>query len=331
VYGRVVKNGCSRSVEYLPPRSRPDWTIHYPPTTTSRRSPSRRPRVVEGAMSDEQDEANVLRGVAHRMSQGIETKTHKHMLRAFRNTFLGMDAVEWLITDPKIGVNDLDGAIQVGHCLIEHGYIARVSRELKAQQMRQFAFPEKTKSEFRGGHSLYRFDMLRISPFQLHVTVRRARGLRSMDLNGKNDPYVILRLGTQSKETRVRMKTNDPVWDERFVFGVHSVEAQQLHVSVCDYDTFKRDDHVGSCKIGLSHLPLCHSSEETEAAAATFGEEGGGYHHHHDSAGTLLGDEDDSGHGSSCFGGGGGGGTEGGERAPFSTLGGRHETRSEVG
>ncbi|CAN0279151.1 unnamed protein product, partial [Ectocarpus sp. 12 AP-2014] len=39
-------------------------------------------------MSDEQDEANVLRGVAHRMSQGIEIRTHKHTLRAFRNTFL---------------------------------------------------------------------------------------------------------------------------------------------------------------------------------------------------------------------------------------------------
>ncbi|CAN0533120.1 unnamed protein product, partial [Ectocarpus sp. 12 AP-2014] len=118
------------------------------------------------------------------------------------------DAVEWLITDPKNGVNDLDGAIQVGQRLIEHGYIARVSRELKAQQVRQFALPDKRKTEFRGGHSLYRFDMLRISPFQLHVTVRRARGLKSMDLNGKNDPYAKLRLGTQTKETRVRMKTN---------------------------------------------------------------------------------------------------------------------------
>lgn len=148
------------------------------------------------------------------------------------------------------------------------------------------------------------------------MTVRRARGLKSMDLNGKNDPYVKLRLGTQSKETRVRMKTNDPVWDERFVFGVHSVEAQQLHVSVCDYDTFKRDDHVGSCKIGLSHLP-CHSSEE--AVAAAFGGEG-----------TPLGEEDGSGHGNSCFDFGGGteGGRGGGERAPFPMD---HETRSEVG
>lgn len=40
-------------------------------------------------MSDEQNEALVLRGTAHRMSQGIEIKTHTHVLRGFRNTFLG--------------------------------------------------------------------------------------------------------------------------------------------------------------------------------------------------------------------------------------------------
>lgn len=76
-----------------------------------------------------------------------------------------------------------------------------------------------------------------------------------MDFNGKNDPYVKLRLGTQMQETRVLMKTNNPVWDERFVFGVSSVESQQLQLSVCDYDKFKQDDHIGTCNIGLSHLP----------------------------------------------------------------------------
>lgn len=76
-----------------------------------------------------------------------------------------------------------------------------------------------------------------------------------MDLNGKNDPYVKLRLGTQTQETRVIMKTNDPVWEQRFVFGVSSVESEQLHLSVCDYDKFKQDDHIGTCHVGLSHLP----------------------------------------------------------------------------
>ncbi|CAN0063054.1 unnamed protein product [Scytosiphon promiscuus] len=227
-------------------------------------------------MSDVEDEALALRDIAHRMSQGIEIKTHKHVLRAFRNTFVGEDAVEWMIADSKSGVSDLDGAIEVGQRLIEHGYIARVSRELKAQQVRHFANAERTKNEFRGGDSLYRFDTLRISPFQLHVTVRRARNLKSMDFNGKNDPYVKLRLGTQTQETRVLMKTNNPAWEERFVFGVSSVESQQLQLSVCDYDKFKQDDHIGTCKIGLSHLPC------SEAVGGEDNE------HHHEHAAAAI-------------------------------------------
>ncbi|CAN0466767.1 unnamed protein product, partial [Hapterophycus canaliculatus] len=133
---------------------------------------------------------------------------------------------------------------------------------------------------------------------QLHVTVRRARNLKSMDFNGKNDPYVKLRLGTQVRETRVVMKTNDPVWDERFVFGVSSVESQQLQLSVCDYDKFKQDDHIGTCNIGLSHLPC---------SEAVCGED---YGHPGETAmiepSTMVGDGD--GATSSDSGGGGGGG-----------------------
>lgn len=51
-------------------------------------------------MSDLEDEALALREVAYRMSQGIEIKTHKHMLRAFRNTFYGEVRGFWLRNRP---------------------------------------------------------------------------------------------------------------------------------------------------------------------------------------------------------------------------------------
>lgn len=35
------------------------------------------------------DETLVLRGMAHRMSQGIETRTRKHKLFSFDNVFIG--------------------------------------------------------------------------------------------------------------------------------------------------------------------------------------------------------------------------------------------------
>lgn len=52
---------------------------------------------VAPVMSDEQEEALVLRGIAHRMSQGIEIKTHKPMVRAFRNTFFGTVSSLYLV------------------------------------------------------------------------------------------------------------------------------------------------------------------------------------------------------------------------------------------
>lgn len=98
---------------------------------------------------------------------------------------------------------------------------------------------------------------------QLHVVVRRARNLTSHDMNGKNDPYVKLRLGTQRAVTRVQLRTNSPEWNELFLFGVSSVEAQQLHMTVRDYDKYKHDDLIGSCNVGLSHLP-CEVAADSE-------------------------------------------------------------------
>lgn len=60
---------------------------------------------------------------------------------------------------------DLDGAIQMGQRMIESGYVSRVSRALKAQEVRHFGRAQKAKREFRGGESIYRFDTLRISPY----------------------------------------------------------------------------------------------------------------------------------------------------------------------
>lgn len=57
---------------------------------------------------------------------------------------------------------------QVGQGMIENGYVTRVSRGLKAQG-RNSNHSARAKSEFRGGDSMYRFDTVGISPFQVCV------------------------------------------------------------------------------------------------------------------------------------------------------------------
>ncbi|CAM9822230.1 unnamed protein product [Choristocarpus tenellus] len=203
--------------------------------------------------NDPTEDMFFLRDLAYRMVGGIELGKYHRLGLSYHNLFKGQDAVEWLIADPRSGATDLDGAIQIGQRLVNAGFVCRVTRKIRD---RRLFGKEQTKREFRGGSSLYRFDRLRISPYHLHVIVRRATDLRSMDLNGKNDPFVKLRLGDQNYETKVKMTTNNPVWNQHFVFGVDSVESQQLHLEVHDYDRFKHDDLVGLCRIGLSDLPV---------------------------------------------------------------------------
>ena len=58
--------------------------------------------------------------------------------------------------------------------MIENGYVTRVSRGLKAEG-RNFNHSERAKSEFRGGDSMYRFDTVGISPFQVRGLRRATR------------------------------------------------------------------------------------------------------------------------------------------------------------
>lgn len=48
-------------------------------------------------ISDEMDEALVLRGLAYRMSLGVEIKTRKYGLRSFSSVFLGTVSVDKLL------------------------------------------------------------------------------------------------------------------------------------------------------------------------------------------------------------------------------------------
>lgn len=54
------------------------------------------------------------------------------------------------------------------------------------------------------------------------------------DTLGKSDPYVVLRLGNQSKMTSVKSNTLDPVFGEDFAFVVEKIKQQVLDIQVFD-------------------------------------------------------------------------------------------------
>jgi hypothetical protein len=96
----------------------------------------------------------------------------------------------------------------------------------------------------------------------LTVHVRKGVGLKPADLNGKSDPYVIVKVGGgREKKTRVAKRTLDPEWNEsvEFTGSLNEMIASGLSLRVLDWDNslkkvFGSDDPLGDLHVPLDFL-----------------------------------------------------------------------------
>ncbi len=70
---------------------------------------------------------------------------------------------------------------------------------------------------------------------KLIVKVIRAENVLAKDRGGTSDPFAEVRLGKQSKKTKVVPKTLSPEWDESFTFDLPE-EPTPLDVILFDHD-----------------------------------------------------------------------------------------------
>eukprot|EP01086_Lenisia_limosa_P002276 TRINITY_DN1501_c0_g2_i4.p1 TRINITY_DN1501_c0_g2~~TRINITY_DN1501_c0_g2_i4.p1 ORF type:complete len:345 (+),score=57.91 TRINITY_DN1501_c0_g2_i4:119-1036(+) len=85
------------------------------------------------------------------------------------------------------------------------------------------------------------------------VEVLQGRNLAAKDRNGLSDPYVVLKVDSRFtilKQTKIIKKTLEPVWTEKFVFEVPTLNGR-LSVSCWDWDRLTKDDHMGSFSVDL--------------------------------------------------------------------------------
>ncbi|XP_008572193.1 PREDICTED: extended synaptotagmin-2 [Galeopterus variegatus] len=79
-----------------------------------------------------------------------------------------------------------------------------------------------------------------------------ARNLPSgKKINSNPNPLVQMSVGHKAQESKIRYKTNEPVWEENFTFFIHNPKRQDLEVEVKD------EQHqccLGNLKIPLSQL-----------------------------------------------------------------------------
>ncbi|XP_058094521.1 synaptotagmin-3 isoform X2 [Magnolia sinica] len=88
----------------------------------------------------------------------------------------------------------------------------------------------------------------------LHVNVLRALHLSKMDIFGKSDPYVKLKLIGERlpvKKTTIKMKNLNPEWNEQFKLIVKDPENQALELQVYDWEKVGAHD-----KLGMQVIPL---------------------------------------------------------------------------
>nr|XP_034984744.1 extended synaptotagmin-2 isoform X2 [Zootoca vivipara] len=84
-----------------------------------------------------------------------------------------------------------------------------------------------------------------------------ARNLPSgKKLNSNPNPLVLLTVGHKAQESKIRYKTNEPVWEENFTFFIHNPRRQELEVEVKD------EQH--QCSLGNFKLPLSQLLESQD-------------------------------------------------------------------
>ncbi|XP_064233281.1 extended synaptotagmin-1 isoform X2 [Aotus nancymaae] len=93
----------------------------------------------------------------------------------------------------------------------------------------------------------------------IRIHLLAARGLSSKDkyvkglIEGKSDPYALVRLGTQTFCSRVIDEELNPQWRETYEVMVHEVPGQEIEVEVFDKDPDK-DDFLGRMKLDVGKV-----------------------------------------------------------------------------
>ncbi|GAQ77655.1 hypothetical protein KFL_000020160 [Klebsormidium nitens] len=83
--------------------------------------------------------------------------------------------------------------------------------------------------------------------------ILEGRNLRAADRSGKSDPYVKLHYFKYQRQTNVKKKTLNPLWNEEFQLYVPTWASPQVAlIKVLDHDDFSRDDKLGQVQVDLA-------------------------------------------------------------------------------
>lgn len=90
----------------------------------------------------------------------------------------------------------------------------------------------------------------------LKVGVLSAQGVANIDwgLAGKSDPYVVVVVGKQQKQSKTIRNCLDPTWDEVYEFTVEDATEEVVSFILWDEETSRQDTIIASASIGMNSL-----------------------------------------------------------------------------
>jgi C2 domain len=86
----------------------------------------------------------------------------------------------------------------------------------------------------------------------LIVTLRRARGVISVDSNGLSDPFCRLAVGATQRKSSTKKKSLNPQWAQDFTFPVRAEDARTLSVRVFDWNQVQGDEFLGRASVDFA-------------------------------------------------------------------------------
>ncbi|XP_031955248.1 extended synaptotagmin-2 isoform X1 [Corvus moneduloides] len=123
---------------------------------------------------------------------------------------------------------------------------------LKERRASGLVFCENTTSLYR---ALFN-NPLEFNPAGLKKAAVQKALKSGKKINSNPNPLVLLSVGHKAQESKIRYKTNEPVWEENFTFFVHNPKRQDLEVEVRD------EQH--QCSLGNFKLPLSQLLESED-------------------------------------------------------------------
>ncbi|KAM8728364.1 extended synaptotagmin-2-A isoform 1-T1 [Acanthopagrus schlegelii] len=115
---------------------------------------------------------------------------------------------------------------------------------LKERRAAGLVFCENTASLYRTlFHNPLEFNQAGLKKASVSKAIKSGKKVTS-----DPSPFVQFTVGHKSFESKVRYKTNEPVWEEAFTFLIHNPKTQELEVEV--------KDEKHECSLGTLTLPL---------------------------------------------------------------------------